>query len=840
MPPLELASPLSLLEESEPVEEALFLTYGAQLGFFERFALSAARNLGARVSVIADAVRVSADVAAVHRAGRRYLDGRVELSQRAFHPKLVVLAGSKGATVAIGSANLTLGGWHANAEIWSVLRAGPEGAPRSLRAVAEFLADLPTVIAAGPGVGEALERSATRLAALEASAEGPEVVHSLASPILQQLPAGPVDELHLHAPFYDAKLEALSALCERLAPRRLEVYVHPETSVDGPALEAFLTERDARWHPVGGDRYHHGKLIEWVVEDRRFALTGSPNLSAPALLHPASAGGNVELGLITQVEASLVPEVASQPRQPLRANRMVRDPDGSSGPVLLGAVAEREGIRIFLSRPLPGDARAEIHMDGDWRALHSLPGGASQALAPWPDLGGAPGTALRLRGGDGVLSNVVFVTDLEAVTRPQIERVGTTRTDPGEIFSDLSIARAFAEDLARLRVVLAGDGRGDGAGAGGGSGSPPAAPEKRTAEEYLERCEAGVGGEMIRFGLGLPALLGLGPFSRLPAGDPADTGDGDEIEAEDGEEVVRRIRDLSASRRKRYRRWLGELFRAAPAFPLGGQLIVFNLTVLAAAGNLWDEPREWVGELADLASRFSRTAADSDLDERARKANAPIALLILDAHVERHAGSDPAREGFEQLAASLRERPLGRPEIEGLGQRAAAVLALFGRSFHPGDMAEVLARVTHPPSELERAVSTLWLDFGIAARVEHGELKLEGFESPLRDPLLVALACAETDGPALASLVTATGRIRAFWERPELLVLRETPRGSGGDLYRLPKGLRLPAPTATSYELPKASCSWMPGQPVPEAAERLVEAVQTMGTAGFEPATSRV
>ncbi len=824
MPPLELASPLTLLEESGPVSEALFLTYSAQLPFFERFALGAARDLRARVSVVADAARVSGDVGTVRRAGRRYLDGRVELAGRAFHPKLVVLAGEKGATVAIGSANLTLAGWHGNAEIWSVLRADSHGAPRGFRAVARFLADLPAGVSAGPGVPEALERAAARLAALEATEDGPEVVHSLAVPILRQLPVGPVDELHLHAPFYDAGLEALEALFDRLDPRRLDVYISPDTSVHGPDLERFLADREAHWHPVAPGRYHHGKLVEWVVGGRRFALTGSPNLSAPALLATAGDGGNVELGVITELESTLAPGISAQPQQPLRENRIERTLEPASGLTLLGAIAEKGGVRIVVGRPLVKATTAETYDGQGWRPCHRLPVGASDSLAPWPGLGAGPGTALRLRSDENVVSNAVFVTDLGAVTSPQIERVGKTRTDPAEVFSDLAVARAFAEDLARLREVLAlRAAAGAGAGGGGGDAARLEPSEKLTAEEYLERCAASVGEAMIRFGLGLPSLSGAGPLSRFPSSPSSDGADeGDDPDPMDEEEAVRRIRDLPAYRRRRYRRWFGDLFRMAPELPLGGRLVVFNLALRAAAGNLWDEPRDWVRDFAAVASGLSDVEADSDLDEEARKASSVLALLVLDAHVERHAGDDPAREGFERLAAKLRERPPGWLEAEGLEPHATDVLALFGRGLYPGDIAEILTRVTNPPSELERAVSTLRLDFGIEARVEDGRLKLAGFDRLLRDPLLVALACTGADGRAVASLATDTGEISAIWERPELLLLRKTPRGSAGDLYHLPKGLRLPAPGASSVDLPKASCSWMPGQPVPEAAEALI------------------
>ena len=818
MSELELASPLTLLEESEPVGEALFLSYGAQLGFFERSGLAAARSLGARVSVVADASRVSVDVDAVRRAGLRYLDGRVDLPGRAFHPKLVVLAGANGATVAIGSANLTLGGWHGNAEIWTVLRVRLGQGPRAIGAVADFLTELPAVVSVGPGVERALLASAEQLAALAPRDEGPLLVHSLAEPILGQLPTGPVDELHLYAPFFDSELKALTAICDRFDPRRFTVYIHPETSVDGPALEGFLKARRGSWLSIKDrDRYHHGKLIEWVVDGRRFALTGSPNLSTPALLKSASEGGNIELGLIGELKESLAPETSTEPARPLVEHRIIRDRIPTPSFLVLGAVVEQDGIRIVLGRPLAEEARVEIHQNGGWLAVDTILKGIVEVVVAYEPHAYLAGSALRLRDPYGESSNVVFVTDLDSVRRTQIERTGETRTNPTEIFSSYAIARAFAEDLARLRVALT---TGRSGGEGGSDGKPGGpSPDKLTAEEYLERCDAGVGEAMARFGFGLPVLLGTGTAS--PVGDPGEGGDPDP-DIEEKNRARRSIQDLSASTRRRYKAWFGRLFILVPELPLAGRLIVANLMVTAAADGLWDEPREWLGRYAETICALFEVAPDSKVDEEARQVAALLALLILDSHVERYVGNDPARHGFDLVASELKETLSGSLDLDAFELKATDVLSSFGHNVYPGDTAEMLERVGSPPNDLERAVNALAADFEISARVDDGQLVLEGIERPERGPLLVALACTESDGRVVASITAKTGKITAVWEKPNLLILRDTPRGLGGDVYFLPNGLSLPTSRSSSYELPKAHCEWMPREQIPAAAARLL------------------
>src|SRR4051812_3466683 len=117
----EARSPFALLDEVDQAKEVLVLSYTANLDFFERFSLSHARALGAVVTVVADAGMINADPVVVRRAGTAYLDARVSCVG-AFHPKLLVIAGRDEARLALGSGNLTMAGWHGNAEIWTVLR----------------------------------------------------------------------------------------------------------------------------------------------------------------------------------------------------------------------------------------------------------------------------------------------------------------------------------------------------------------------------------------------------------------------------------------------------------------------------------------------------------------------------------------------------------------------------------------------------------------------------------------------------------------------------------------------------------------------------------------------
>ncbi|WP_026544125.1 hypothetical protein, partial [Arthrobacter sp. 35/47] len=120
------------------VEEVLFLTFNVNLGFFEKGILGLCRAMGARVSIIADAGMWSPDLLSMKGAGSEYLLGLVS-HPGAFHPKLILFIGSERVLAAVGSGNLTPGGWQYNSELWTVLRAEDGIAPEPLFDLAEWL-----------------------------------------------------------------------------------------------------------------------------------------------------------------------------------------------------------------------------------------------------------------------------------------------------------------------------------------------------------------------------------------------------------------------------------------------------------------------------------------------------------------------------------------------------------------------------------------------------------------------------------------------------------------------------------------------------------------------------
>jgi hypothetical protein len=203
---LTVASPLAYLFAEEKyadrqAREALFCTFNVDLGFFERTVLGVTQATGARVTVVGD-LRVSApDSRAARNAGTRYVHGlAVTPAGSAFHPKLTVVVGPKRALVAIGSGNLSVGGWHLNAETWTIAAADRQRCPRLILETAEWLRSVVRLCAISPHAADAIGRTAAALDGLgggEVVDTGHRLVHTSDAPILDQLPDTPVEHLRL-------------------------------------------------------------------------------------------------------------------------------------------------------------------------------------------------------------------------------------------------------------------------------------------------------------------------------------------------------------------------------------------------------------------------------------------------------------------------------------------------------------------------------------------------------------------------------------------------------------------------------------------------------------------
>lgn len=450
------------------VEEALFLTFNVDLGYFETRLLGLLRATGARITVVADAGVWSPDTRAVKHAGRAYHLGLVEHAT-AFHPKLMVLAGPKRVTAAVGSGNLTIGGWQYNRELLTVFAGDLDGLPVAFRDIRDALSALATSVAVDPVTARALDRTVRRLSDMLDAAPAVDTGHrvhpSWLGPLIDHLPAGPVGDLLLSAAFHDPDAGAVRSMLARIRPDRVRVAVQPGwTHVDAAALDRVLTEyatrtgalvellQDAESLGTKAARYRHGKLIEWVTVDGvRRAMTGSPNLTSVALLRRGGAGGNLELAVSGPIPDSLFP--AGERVDPSLVPVLVADQDASAKPAaplvrVLSAVITNDQLTVSLSRPAPTKvaiegAQRDDHPD-DWELLSSVqPGGTAVTLAAALPAG----SRVRASTAEGGPTAAVFVTD---------ERRVLMRAIPEKRGSRVRIANAsdlFGDDLELLNLL---------------------------------------------------------------------------------------------------------------------------------------------------------------------------------------------------------------------------------------------------------------------------------------------------------------------------------------------------------------------------------------------------
>ncbi|MFQ4149729.1 hypothetical protein AAGW05_13705 [Arthrobacter sp. LAPM80] len=301
------------------LEEALFLSFNVNLGFFERGILGLCRAMGARVTVVADAHMWEPDVMALKGAGTEFLVGLAAHSA-AFHPKLILLVGPKRVFVAIGSGNLTMGGWQNNSELWQIVTGNVDECPKIVTEIAQWLKDLSGEIPLPQASVKALNRVSHHVHEIVKKVPGTEtnqhLIHNLDQSIISQLPSGPVDQLTLAAPFFDNTGAAVSALLKRFQPAKLTLILQPDVVFANP--EALATVCVGEWElevlADNSSRYRHAKLIEWSTGSDYNALIGSANLSTAALLKSAKGGGNVELSILTSMDKPLWPEPELDPR----------------------------------------------------------------------------------------------------------------------------------------------------------------------------------------------------------------------------------------------------------------------------------------------------------------------------------------------------------------------------------------------------------------------------------------------------------------------------------------------------------------------------------------------
>jgi hypothetical protein len=311
------------------------------------------------------------------KAGRRYLlRGVSPAGGGAFHPKTYLFARAEGATLLVGSGNLSREGIDRGHEVFTSFDSERAEDLPTMRAWAEWMSRL-----VEQEDDEVLRRRWLALREdnpwMVGSREGSALVTNDQESMIDQLVARLSDrvvELHVTAPFFDRNAVALRELIRRCEPEHLELYVGGGVNVHGPSLAAALDEAKAvQVRTYEPHSFVHAKLIGTVERDGRgFLLSGSPNLSSAALLGVCTAarGGNWEAAVLREGTGEQVRAVfegnpklslVELSRETVESFEFEEDERPASGGVDLRAAVWRDDGRVAITcsapEKLPADAR---------------------------------------------------------------------------------------------------------------------------------------------------------------------------------------------------------------------------------------------------------------------------------------------------------------------------------------------------------------------------------------------------------------------------------------------------------------------------------------------------
>ena len=296
----------------EPWDSVIIATYGADLEFFERVMLRQLSRTGNRV-IFCDERQISRILAdpdgpsQIRQLNRVYVVAPVHVSG-ATHAKLIMLLSEDRGFLAVGSGNLSMTGYASQGECfstyrWSVDDSDQLGEFLAVRNFIDQMCDRRLV----DGVIESRVKQAWQDAPwLYGMAQNGDsrVRHNLERTLLDQFVAAisgrTVQELVVHAPFYDRECHALAELIRRTSPELLQVLLQEQrTSVDPEPLAAVLAAAPSRVdirsvEAADKGTFLHAKFVIAKCEQIAICLQGSPNISSPALLR-TPLDGNIEL-----------------------------------------------------------------------------------------------------------------------------------------------------------------------------------------------------------------------------------------------------------------------------------------------------------------------------------------------------------------------------------------------------------------------------------------------------------------------------------------------------------------------------------------------------------------
>jgi len=353
-------------------EHALFTTYALSLTFFESYVLRFLRQQGCREIFLitdVDGYQMSLSERRSNRVGHEYRLIPVALPKGVFHPKCMYFSSKEGDLLAIGSGNMTFGGFGRNLEVFDILE--PSDAPQAFIDFADFLELLENredfILPDKSWINRFANFARNRATGqFLTDNNNSRLLHTVVEPIIDQIEkicsahkGG--SKLTVLSPFHDPAGTAIYNLASRTAVKHIEISLPPKLTNN----TTFPFPKTASWGiPISAvkpvalnyERPLHAKWIEIVLRDgRTLTLTGSVNATQKALC----SIDNIEVGIlrITDDDTSWITWEKAQ--IPTSIDKHTYRAGGLGQKCLIHASIRNNGI-------INGSILASGKVDGEW------------------------------------------------------------------------------------------------------------------------------------------------------------------------------------------------------------------------------------------------------------------------------------------------------------------------------------------------------------------------------------------------------------------------------------------------------------------------------------------
>lgn len=284
-------------------ERAVFFTYDFDALFFERVILRDLLAGGSTdIQIVADAGRMAEVqerwIGQVRGIGRQYRLDFATLSG-AFHPKLLLRTSHTGASVWVGSGNLTYGGWQNNLEVGTCWKIGPDSPDRGqwLQPILDELSRWIPLEQAGTPLAKMMQAPWFVGYKNDPAAPPPVLVSRENAPLGRQLRARwanrAFDSVAIATGSTDEGGALLDYFHSVFGIKEATILLNPESASFNPVKLGRLQIPVKLVKPLDGRRVH-AKCYWFAGPQGSSAVIGSANCSTAAWLLPPEAGGNVE------------------------------------------------------------------------------------------------------------------------------------------------------------------------------------------------------------------------------------------------------------------------------------------------------------------------------------------------------------------------------------------------------------------------------------------------------------------------------------------------------------------------------------------------------------------